>query len=70
MIMKGTIMPTIKKIATEKGNGNGIVNEKVKDHQNDPFVLKQVAAAKEFLNRPGMQEQLKKLAKQYEEKPD
>jgi|GEM_PF-1535720 len=69
MIMKGVIMPAVKKVA-EKGSSNGVISEKVKDHQNDPFVLKQVAAAKEFLNRPGMQEQLKKLAKQYEEKPD
>ncbi len=63
-------MPAVKKIITEKSNGNGIVSKKVKDHQNDPFILKQVAAAKEFLNRPGMQDQLKKLAKKYEKRPD
>jgi hypothetical protein len=62
--MKGVIMPAVKKIITEKGNI--IVSEKLKNHQNDPFVLKKVAAAKEVLNRPGMQEQLKKIAEKYD----
>ena len=57
-------MPAVKKIITEKGNI--IVSEKLKNHQNDPFVLKKVAAAKEVLNRPGMQEQLKKIAEKYD----
>ncbi|MFI5136506.1 MAG: hypothetical protein ACHQIM_01680 [Sphingobacteriales bacterium] len=61
-------MPAVKKISIEKGSG--ILTETNKSHQNDPFVLKQVAAANEFLNRPGMQEQLKKLAKKYEEKSE
>jgi hypothetical protein len=47
-----------------------MIGEIAKSHQNDPFVLKQVAVAKEFLNRVGLQEQLKKLSKKYEEKPD
>jgi hypothetical protein len=61
-------MPGVKDITKGKANYNAIVNDTAKDHGNDPFVLKQVAAAKEILNRPGMQEQLKKLAEKYEEK--
>jgi hypothetical protein len=65
--MKGVVMPVVKNKPTEKPNNvNGPVNDVVKNHQNDPFVLKKVATAKELLNRPGMQEQLKKLAEKYD----
>ena len=46
-----------------------VIIDNAESHANDPFVLKKVAAAKEFLNRPGMMEQLKKLAEKQEEKP-
>jgi PBP1b-binding outer membrane lipoprotein LpoB len=61
-------MPAVKKIMTEKGSVT--LTENVKDYQNDPFVLKKVARAKEVLSRPGMQEQLKKITEIYNERPD
>ena len=63
-------MPGVKKATVSKSDyhGNAIVSDEVKDPGNDSFVLKQVAAAKEFLNWPGMQEQLRKLAEKHKEK--
>ena len=61
-------MPAVKKIITEQRSD--VLTENVKDYQNDPFVLKKVARAKEVLNRPGMQEQLKKIDEKYNERPD
>ncbi len=61
-------MPANKNKTPEKTNHNSSMGECVKDRYDDPFVLKQVAAATEVLNRPGVQEQLKKIAKKYEEK--
>jgi len=61
-------MPVVKKTITEKRNG--VLTENAKDYENDPFVLKKVARAKEVLNRPGMQEQLNKITEIYNERPD
>jgi hypothetical protein len=61
-------MPAVKNPLTEKGHGKAVIVENMKNHDNDPFVLKKVAAAKEKLNQPGMAEQLKKLAEKSEEK--
>jgi hypothetical protein len=49
-------MPAIKKAsANENGYyGNAIVSDKVKDHGNDPFVVKKVEAAKAFLDKNGL----------------
>ena len=66
--MKGAIMPAVKKIITEKRGGS--LTENGKDYQNDAFVLKKVARAKEVLSRPDMQEQLNKLTEVYNERPD
>ena len=68
IIMTGVIMPAVKNTITKTASSHGIISETVKNHQNDPFVLKQAAAAKTLLNRPGVQEQLKELSKKYEEK--
>jgi hypothetical protein len=59
-------MPAVKKIITEQRSD--VLTENVKDYQNDPFVLKKVARAKEVLSRPGMQEQLKKIAEKIQRK--
>jgi len=59
-------MPSVKKIIAEQRGD--VLTENVKDYQNDPFVLKKVARAKEVLNRPGMQEQLKKIDEKIQRK--
>ncbi|GAC1306338.1 MAG: hypothetical protein NVSMB24_16520 [Mucilaginibacter sp.] len=38
---------------TIKGFGHGTVNSEVKDHDNDPFVIKKVKKAKETIQRVG-----------------
>jgi hypothetical protein len=51
-IRKGIIMPSVKKTTvTEKGYGKPIISDEVRSHANDPFVLDQVAKAKEFLRK-------------------
>jgi len=49
-------MPAVKKAtANEKGYyGNAIVSDKVKDHGNDPFVIKKLEEAKAFLRKNGL----------------
>jgi hypothetical protein len=55
-IKKGVIMPAVKKApVNEKGYyGNAIVSDKVKDHGNDPFVVKKLEEAKAFLRKNGL----------------
>jgi hypothetical protein len=49
-------MPTVKKVTANKNgyHGNAIVSDKVKDHGNDPFVVKKVEEAKAFLRKNGL----------------
>ena len=49
-------MPAVKKATVnEKGYyGNAIVSDKVKDHGNDPFVVKKLEEAKAFLLKNGL----------------
>jgi hypothetical protein len=49
-------MPAVKKaIANEKGYyGRAIISDEVMDHGNDPFVVKKVEKAKEFLRKNGL----------------
>jgi len=55
------IMPAIKKEREAKLNyGNTIVDETVKDHSNDPFVVKKNEEAKAFLQKNGFPTQVKK----------
>jgi hypothetical protein len=55
-LKKGVIMPAVKKATVnEKGYyGNAIVSDKVKDHGNDPFVVKKLEEAKAFLRKNGL----------------
>jgi len=49
-------MPAIKK-TTANGKdyySSAIISDKVKDHGNDPFVLKKVEEAKAFLRKNGL----------------
>jgi len=52
-------MPAIEKNTT-KGFGHGIVSSEVKNHDNDPFVVKKVEKAKETIRRVGFPEIKKK----------
>jgi len=48
-------MPAIKKVtADQKSYGNAINSDKVKDHSNDPFVVKKAEEAKAFLQKNGL----------------
>jgi len=49
-------MPAIKKMSVNEKHyhGNGIVSNKVKDHGNDPFIIKKVQDAKAFLLENGL----------------
>ena len=50
-------MPAIKKENVNKKGGyysNAIVSDKVKDHANDPFVLKKLEEAKAFIRENGL----------------
>lgn len=46
-------MPAVKKTTGNKKNiyGNAIVSDKVKDHGNDPFVVKKIEEAKLFFQK-------------------
>jgi hypothetical protein len=58
--MQGIIMPAIKKERnTELGYGKAIVSNTVKDHSNDPFVVKKAEEAKAFLRKNGFPGQVK-----------
>jgi hypothetical protein len=52
-------MPAIVKNTT-KGFGHGIVSSEVKNHDNDPFVVKKVEKSKETIRRVGFPEIKKK----------
>jgi hypothetical protein len=43
-------MPTARKIMTGKDDGNHTVNE-VRNHADDPFVIKKIAKAKEMVSK-------------------
>ncbi|WP_295672708.1 hypothetical protein [uncultured Mucilaginibacter sp.] len=45
-------MPAIVK-NTNKGFGHGTVSSEIKNHDNDPFVVKKVQKAKETIQRVG-----------------
>jgi len=53
-------MPAIKKPTTVIGYGPPVIDNDFKDHSNDPFVLKKVAAAKEALKTLKFPDHLKK----------
>ena len=48
-------MPAIVKNTT-KGFGHGTVNKEIKNHDNDPFVVKKVQKAKETIQKVGFPE--------------
>lgn len=43
-------MPAVKKITTNEKRyyGGAVISDKVKDHENDPFVVKKMEEAKSF----------------------
>ena len=45
---------TIKHASVEKGFGPAIISNQVKNHANDPFVIKKVEKAKETLKKVGL----------------
>lgn len=49
-------MPADKKVTEDKKNvyGIAIISDKVKDHGNDPFVVKKVEEAKSFFQKIGL----------------
>ena len=49
-------MPAVRKlISKNKGyNSRAVISDKVKDHGNDPFVVKKVEEAKAFLLKNGL----------------
>jgi len=49
-------MPAIKKLSMNQKHyyGNGVVNTKVRDHGNDPLVVKKTQDAKAFLFENGL----------------
>jgi len=54
-------MPTTAKHTTiQKGFGPAIISSEVKNHADDPFVIKKVAKARETLKRVGLPDIKKK----------
>jgi hypothetical protein len=53
-------MSEVKKTGIEKGYGNAIVSDKVKDRSNDPFFVKKAEEAKEFMRKHPLPDHLKK----------
>jgi hypothetical protein len=53
-------MAEVKKIITEKGGGDAIISDKVKDRGNDPFFVKKTEEAKEFMRKHPLPDHLKK----------
>lgn len=49
-------MPAVKKSTADKKGylDNAIISDKVKDHENDPFIVKKVEEAKAFLRKNGL----------------
>ena len=47
-------MPAIKKEVNETYNGNVIIDNNIKSHANDPYVLKKVEKAKQMVNKFGL----------------
>ena len=45
---------------TELGYGKGIVSDTIRDHSNDPFVVKKAEEAQAFLQKNGFPGQEKK----------
>ena len=60
--MKGIIMPGVNKKTevTEKGCRRAIVSDKVRGHANDPFSVKKMEEAKEFMLKHPLPDHLKK----------
>ncbi|HEY4325462.1 MAG TPA: hypothetical protein VGN20_15810 [Mucilaginibacter sp.] len=53
-------MSTVKKASNPKSNHKAVISTEVRDHSNDPFVLKKVAEAKETLSKTDLSILLKK----------
>jgi len=55
-------MPAVNKKTEviEKGYGRAIVSDKVRSHANDPFFVKKVEEAKEFMRKHPLPDHLKK----------
>ena len=47
-------MPAIKKQVSESQPGRAIVDNNIKTHANDPFVLKKVERARQMVNKYGL----------------
>ena len=47
-------MPAIKKQANESQHGGAIIDNSIKTHANDPFVLKKVEKAKQMVDKYGL----------------
>ncbi len=60
--MKEVVMSVANKKAeiVETGYGRAIVSDKVKSHANDPFFVKKVEEAKEFMRKHPLPDHLKK----------
>lgn len=53
-------MPAVKKRVTVKGYREPAIDSSIKSHENDPFVIKKVAEAKEFFLKNPLPDHLKK----------
>ena len=53
-------MPIVKKMPNSKSNSKAIIDDRIRDHSNDPFVLKKVAQAKETLSKTDLSNLIKK----------
>ena len=53
-------MPPIKKQIDESQHGRAIIDNNIKSHANDPFVLKKVEKAKQMVDKYGLPDDKKK----------
>jgi len=53
-------MSTVRKTSVKEKEDNIIVSDKVRSHANDPFFVKKVEEAKEFLRKHPLPDHLKK----------
>jgi len=53
-------MPAVKKMIYEKGFGEPIISNDIKDHSNDPFFIKKLEKAKKALSKISLPGNVKK----------
>lgn len=51
---------TVNRTTSEKGYSKAIIDEKVKNYENDPFFVKKANEANEILKKVGLPRQTKK----------